>query len=500
MAGVSRYHPLLVFLHWLLAAGISFSLARSFIQLAPMSNADPAKLGALRLHMTAGLVLLTLMSIRLVVRLTTVRPSAASTGTAMLDRLAVWTHYGFYFLIFAMAGTGLATAVLAGLFPIVYGGSGAPLPPSFQAFPTRNAHAVIAGTVVALLALHISAALFHQFVRNDGLFRRLWFGKRWPAIAVMFAICGTSVARADGIDYDKVDFTVRQLAPNFYTLTGSPGVDPGHPEAAGGRIGVLVGPDGVFMVDASYAPLTGKIMAAIRTLNAGPIRFLVNTHSHPDHTGGNANFAKFGATIIAREETWQTLNQVPPPALVAAIGRAASFTDPARLPIITYGAGESLKLRFDNETIDLIAMPAAHTDSDTIIRFETADVIMLGDFYRNFGYPFVDTTHGGSFAGSLAALDQVMKLAGPQTKLVPGHGGIITKADIPPYGDMILKVEAQVRSLIADGKSRPEVLAAKLTAPFDDQVPGSLTPLPAGFGNSADRFVGDLYDEVKRGS
>jgi cyclase len=304
-------------------------------------------------------------------------------------------------------------------------------------------------------------------------------------------------ALAQGIQYDKTEFTAEMVGPNVYVLTGSPGTDPGHPEGAGGRVGLLAGPDGVLMVDASYAPLADKLTAAIRKISPLPIRFLVDTHEHPDHTGGNPAFARMGALILAREEVRQELSVGFPPAVAAAIGKAASGTDPDRLPVLTYGMGEPLKIRMDGETVDLIPVRAAHTDGDTIVRFENADVMMIGDFYRNYGYPFIDPQHGGSFKGVLDALDTVMKIAGPKTTLVPGHGAVIHVPDIAPYRAMIVDLQAKVQQMVHDGKTLQEVLAAKLTSPYDAKVPGGLAPLPAGFGTSADRFVGTLYAEVK---
>lgn len=314
-------------------------------------------------------------------------------------------------------------------------------------------------------------------------------------IVGMISVC--ACAFAQGIQYDKTEFTAEMVGSNVYVLTGSPGTDPGHPEGAGGRVGVLAGPDGVLMVDASYAPLTDKLTAAIRKITPSPIRFLVDTHEHPDHTGGNPAFARMGALILAREEVRQELSVGFPPAVAAAIGKAASGTDPDRLPVLTYGMGEPLKIRMDGETVDLIPVRAAHTDGDTIVRFENADVMMIGDFYRNYGYPFIDPQHGGSFKGVLDALDTVVKIAGPKTTLVPGHGAVIHVADIAPYRAMIVDVQAKVQRMVVDGKSLQEVLAAKLTSPYDAKVPGGLAPLPAGFGTSAERFVGTLYAELK---
>src|SRR5215510_2028166 len=137
---------------------------------------------------------------------------------------------------------------------------------------------------------------------------------------------------AQGIQYDKIAIKTEKVAPNLYMLSGSEGVDPGHPDGAGGRIGVLAGPDGIFMVDAQYLQIGEKVLAAIRRIDSGPIRFLVNTHVHGDHTAGNATFAKLGATILAREELREGM------ARTSAVATAAT-RDPARLPVVTYGMG-----------------------------------------------------------------------------------------------------------------------------------------------------------------
>ena len=152
----------------------------------------------------------------------------------------------------------------------------------------------------------------------------------------------------------------------------------------------------------------------------------------------------------------------------------------------------------NGETIELIPVRAAHTGGDTMIRFVKADAIMVGDFYRNFGYPFIDVANGGSLKGALEALELTMKIAGPNTKLIPGHGTFINRTDIIPYRDMILDVQSRVQQLIAQGKTLPEVLAAKVTTSYDAKVPGGL--LPAGSaGTSADRFVSMVYSQMKDG-
>jgi glyoxylase-like metal-dependent hydrolase (beta-lactamase superfamily II) len=308
------------------------------------------------------------------------------------------------------------------------------------------------------------------------------------------ALSASVWAQGQGTDYSKIEIRTEQIAPNLYLLSGSAGVDPAHQDAAGGRIGVLAGADGIFMVDAQYAQLTDKVVAAIRKISSEPIRFLVNTHLHGDHTAGNASFVKMGALLFAREELREEMAR---PLAPSANGSPAPARDPARLPVVTYGMGDPVKLRLNGEIVDLIPVRAAHTGGDTMIRFENADAIMIGDFYRNYGYPFIDTNNGGSLKGALEALDATMKLAGPNTKLIPGHGTIINRADIVPYRDMILGVQTKVQQMIAQGKTELEVLAAKVTAPYDAKVPGGL--LPAGTGTSADRFVSMVYSQLKAG-
>jgi cyclase len=301
------------------------------------------------------------------------------------------------------------------------------------------------------------------------------------AIFAAFAV----TAYAQTINYAKIEILTEQYTPNLYMLAGAPGdADPNHPDGAGGRIGLLTGPDGIFMIDSQYEQVTGKVLAAIRKISPQPIRYLTNTHLHVDHTGGNGNIVKQGAILIAREE------------LRSDMARAAN-TDPARLPSVTYGMGDPIKFRMNGEVIDLIPIRAAHTGGDTIIRFENADVIMIGDFYRNYGYPFIDTNNGGSLKGALEALDYLVKIAGPNTKLIPGHGTIIKREDIVPYRAMIFDVQSKVQELIKQGKTQQEVLAAKPTSTYDAKIPGALGAAP-GQGTSADRFVRMLYSELKK--
>jgi len=184
MKQVARYHPLLVALHWLLAFLIIAALFAGFFLLAAMPNSDPQKIRVLLVHMAAGMTILALMVVRFIVRMLTSRPAPATTGHPLPDRIAPITHYGFYVLVLLMVGTGYATAILAGLNRIVFQGSGEPLPESFAAYPTFIAHGYIALLLAGFIVLHVLAALYHQFIRKDRLFRRMWFGRRAAKAAV----------------------------------------------------------------------------------------------------------------------------------------------------------------------------------------------------------------------------------------------------------------------------------------------------------------------------
>jgi cytochrome b561 len=175
---VSRYHPLLVTLHWLLAVLIVATLGVGFFLADEMPNTDPHKIGILMWHMAGGMFILALMAIRFIVRMRTPRPPQATTGYPRLDRLAPITHYGFYILVLLMVASGFATAILAGLNRSVFQGSGDPLPPDFDVYPTFVAHGTLALLLMAFIVLHLLAALYHQFFRKDRLLRRMWFGRR----------------------------------------------------------------------------------------------------------------------------------------------------------------------------------------------------------------------------------------------------------------------------------------------------------------------------------
>jgi cytochrome b561 len=175
----SRYHPVLVALHWLVAAFIVGALVLGMFVMKTIPNSSPQKIEALRAHMIGGAAILALMITRFVIRLLSARPEPATIGSPVFDRIARISHIAFYGLVGGMVATGLATAVLAGLPDIVFGGSGAALPESFAVFPTRVIHGVLAKLLATLIFIHASAALYHHFIRRDRLLARMWFGRRW---------------------------------------------------------------------------------------------------------------------------------------------------------------------------------------------------------------------------------------------------------------------------------------------------------------------------------
>ena len=289
--------------------------------------------------------------------------------------------------------------------------------------------------------------------------------------------------------WDKIEISVTdKLAPNLYVLQGSPEFDTTHPDAAGGRVAVLFGPDGVLLVDAQDEELGEKVFKAIRKFSAAPIRILVNSHIHPDHTGGNAFFGKQGAIIFSRHELRDEMLHPP--------GRTAPAPDPAGVPSVTYGLGApgvpAVTIQMNGEVVDFIPVPASHTGGDTVVRFQHANAIYIGDFYRNFGYPFADQANGGSIRGMIVAIDLIASLAGPDTTLITGHGTMVKKPELLPYRAMILDIMAKTKTLVDQGKTLAEVLAANLTAPYDATTKGD-TP------QSKSRFITEVFNEVKGG-
>jgi cyclase len=293
--------------------------------------------------------------------------------------------------------------------------------------------------------------------------------------------------------WEKIQIMVTsKMSPNLFVLHGSEGLDPAHPDASGGRAMALFGPDGVLLVDTENRQVADKTLAAIRSFTTAPIRILVNTHVHSDHTGANAFFAKQGALIYSQENLRNEMLRVP----ARGNGQQPPAPDMAGIPVVTYNynaatSGQpAVTFNMNGETVDFIPMMPSHTAGDTIVRFRKANVIYIEDFYRNFGYPFADQSNGGSIKGMLDAVDLIQKLADAKTTLIPGHGTLVKKQDLLPYRAMLVEVMAKVKTMRDQGKTLKDVLAANLTAPYDKTTLGDTQ-------QSKDRFITEAYDEVK---
>ena len=257
-------------------------------------------------------------------------------------------------------------------------------------------------------------------------------------------------------DFSNVEIIPHHVAGSVYYLEG-----------AGGNIGLSVGEDGVVMIDDQYAPLTDKILAAIRQLNQGEIRFLINTHVHGDHTGGNENLGKMGVLILARDEVRV---------------RLAAQSPAAALPVLTYS--DAITIHLNGEEVYAFSVPPAHTDGDTFIHFTESDVIHAGDVFRTTAFPVIDTNNGGSLEGSLQALGLLIGAAGPDTKILPGHGEISSRSDVMAFRDMIIDVSGQVEDMLEQGLSYEEISAANPTEAYNGRY------------GDPDRFLRAVFTEL----
>lgn len=284
-------------------------------------------------------------------------------------------------------------------------------------------------------------------------------------------------ALAQQNDSSKVRLVVSEVAKGVSMIEGVDGF-------AGGNVGVSVGPDGVFIIDDELEQMSPKLTAALGTLSKAPVRFVINTHWHGDHSGGNAALKSAGAVILAHDNVRQRLSA----AELEAKAKEKSDAKPgAALPVVTFA--EDVTLHLNGDTIHVFHVPPAHTDGDVVVHFTKANVIHTGDLFLSQGYPFVDLSSGGSFEGFINAADRMLALANDRTRIIPGHGKVVGRAELAAWRATLDQVRQRVSKLIAEGKTLEQAIAAKPTADLDAKVGGNfITP---------DKIVEAAYKSLK---
>ena len=273
--------------------------------------------------------------------------------------------------------------------------------------------------------------------------------RKWAlgSAAVLFI----APALAQEQDFSAVQIETQRLTPNLFMLVGS-----------GGNIALSTGADGSVLVDTQYAPLNAKILAAVRAAGGSDVKYVINTHWHGDHTGGNEPLGRAGALIIAHDNV---LTRLSAEQFMAAFNERVPAAPPEARPAVTFPTRTTFHLNGD--VVQIVHVENAHTDGDSIVHFTNANVIHTGDTYMKDVYPFIDVGSLGSIDGFIAAADAVLSRSDADTQIIPGHGALANRADMQRFHDMLVTVRGRIQALIDRGMSEDEVVAARPTAEFD---------------------------------
>jgi len=277
-------------------------------------------------------------------------------------------------------------------------------------------------------------------------------------VSAILLVGGTVTGAFAQAQFSGVQLSIEPVAGNVY-MVQRPG--------GGGNIGAFVGPEGVLLVDSLFAPLSDRLVAAVQELTDQDIRFLINTHIHIDHVGGNENLAQMGVLIFAHDNT--RLRFLEERSRVPRSGGSFVPQQPeAARPVVTFN--DTISFHLNGEEVQAFLAPPAHTDGDVFVYFPESDVLHLGDVYRTTSYPIIDIYNGGSLRGTVAALDKAIDLAGPETKIIPGHGlEVVGREELKEFRDMIVTISDRVLNMIREGKKLDEVMAERPTADYDAQ-------------------------------